>query len=190
MRHLEQLQENLDAQTRIDTERLVASVQKEIEALEVSKKERDYATKYHMVKFFGQSMKQPWFFYLRDIQTRRKHGARSTNSRRSLLRTRSPAKKGKALKASSCSGASTSTMSWYVTSLSTPEKNNSFPTRTTQSWRNILLCILRRRAKVNLAKASRRKWKTAPYPICAVKKFEHQFLKRWRRASCPPNLKF
>lgn len=49
------IQDNLAADVRVETERRLKSLQKDLEKAETANKERALAVRYHKVKFFGQS---------------------------------------------------------------------------------------------------------------------------------------
>lgn len=49
-------QDNIAADVRVETERRLKSLQKDLETAETANKERAFAARYHKVKFFGQSV--------------------------------------------------------------------------------------------------------------------------------------
>lgn len=57
---LKTCQDNLEPGVRITTERRIAGLEQQLSSAEVSQKERKYASKYHMVKFFGTFSLNLW----------------------------------------------------------------------------------------------------------------------------------
>lgn len=53
------IQDDLAADVRVETERRLKSLQKDLENAEIANKERGLAVRYHKVKFFGQSIPDP-----------------------------------------------------------------------------------------------------------------------------------
>ena len=53
------IQDDLAADVRVETERRLRSLQKDLEKAETTKKERGLAVRYHKVKFFGKSVSDP-----------------------------------------------------------------------------------------------------------------------------------
>jgi len=53
------VQDDLGADVRVETERRLKSLQKDLEKAETMNKERELAVRYHKVKFFGQFISDP-----------------------------------------------------------------------------------------------------------------------------------
>jgi len=53
------VQDDLAADVRVETERRLKSLQKDLEKAETVNKERELAVRYHKVKFFGQFVSGP-----------------------------------------------------------------------------------------------------------------------------------
>lgn len=78
-------QDNLAADVRVETERRLRSLQKDLENAEVANKERTLAVRYHKVKFFGQ--------FIPDLITHDPLNRAVETERRKLLRKINQVKK-------------------------------------------------------------------------------------------------
>lgn len=78
---IQTLQDNLAADVRVETERRLKSLQKDLEGAETANKERALAVRYHKVKFFGQFDPDPiTHYYLNSpIETERQKLLRKIN---------------------------------------------------------------------------------------------------------------